>query len=84
VTHGRAPVCLRSFLAMEQPAHISVSGALEGEFIITEERSANEFVITRDTSWPVMVGKDERDATEDEIAALEVEHGPFQPADGEG
>jgi hypothetical protein len=66
VTHGRAPVCLRSFLAMEQPAHISVSGALEGEFIITEERSANEFVITRDTSWPVMVGKDERDATEDE------------------
>jgi hypothetical protein len=48
---------------MEQPAHIKVSGALEGEF---------------------MLGQDERDATEEEIAALEAEHGPFQPADGEG
>jgi hypothetical protein len=58
---------------MEQPAHIKVSGALEGEFIITG-----------DTSWQAMLGKDERDATEQEIAALEAEHGPFQPADGEG
>ena len=69
---------------MEQPAHIKVSGALEGEFIITEERSANEFVITRDTSWQAMLGKNERDATDDEVADLEAEHGPFQPADGEG
>ncbi len=79
-----SPMGLPSFLAMEQPAHIKVSGALEGEFIITEERSANEFVITRDTSWEAMLGKDEREATEEEIAALEVEHGPFLPADGEG
>ena len=69
---------------MDQPAHIKVSGALEGEFIITEERNANEFVITRDTSWQAMLGKDERDATEEEITALEAEHGPFQAADGEG
>jgi hypothetical protein len=69
---------------IDQPAHIKVSGALEGEFIVTEERSAGEFVITRDTSWKVMLGKDERDATEEEIAALEAEHGPFQPVDGEG
>lgn len=69
---------------MEQPAHIKVSGAVEGEFIITEERSANEFVITRDTSWQAMLGKDEREATEEEIAAIEAEHGPFQLADGEG
>lgn len=69
---------------MEQPPHIKVSGALEGEFIITEERSANEFVITRDTSWQAMLGKDEREASKEEIAALEAQHGPFQPADGEG
>ncbi|HEX5763095.1 MAG TPA: hypothetical protein VFY04_08240 [Solirubrobacterales bacterium] len=69
---------------MERAAHIRVSGALEGEFIITEERSANEFVITRDTSWRSMLGKDERDATEEEIAALEAEHGPFLPPDSEG
>lgn len=69
---------------MEQPAHIKVSGALEGEFIITEERSANEFVIARDTSWKAMLGKDERDATAEEVSALEAEHGPFLPADREG
>jgi hypothetical protein len=54
------------------------------EFIITEERNANEFVITRDTSWKAMLGKDEREATEEEIAAIEAEHGPFLPAGGEG
>jgi hypothetical protein len=69
---------------VEQPAHIKVSGALEGEFLITEERSANEFVITRDTSWEAMLGKDEREATEEEIAALGAEHGPLLPADGDG
>lgn len=69
---------------MEQPAHIKVSGAIEGEFVVIEERSANEFVITRDTSWKVMLEEGEREATEEEIAALEAEHGPFLPADGEG
>jgi len=41
-------------------------------------------VIDRDVSWKAMLGKDERDATEEEIAALEAEHGPFLPSDGEG
>ena len=31
-----------------------------------------------------MLGKDERDATDEEAAALEAAHGPFLPADGEG
>jgi hypothetical protein len=78
------PPVYHDFSRDEQPAHIKVSGALEGEFIITEERNVNEFVITRDTSWKAMLGKDEREATEEEIAALEAEHGPFLPADGEG
>lgn len=30
---------------MEQPAHIKVSGALEGEFVITEERNATAGII---------------------------------------
>lgn len=68
---------------MEQPARIKVSGALEGEFIVVEERNGGEFVITRDTSWKAMLGKDERDATEDEIADLEAEDGPVLPADGD-
>jgi hypothetical protein len=69
---------------MQQSRRIKVSGDLEGEFIIIEERSVGEFVITRDTSWRAMLGEDEREATEEEIAALEIKHGPLQPADGEG
>ena len=69
---------------MEQPARIKVSGALEGEFILIEERSASEFVIVRDASWPAILGKGERDVTEAEIAVLEADYGPFQSADSEG
>lgn len=36
------------------------------------------------TSWRAMLGKDEREVSDKEIAALEAEHGPFQAADGEG
>lgn len=36
------------------------------------------------TSWLAMLGKDEREVSEEEIVALEAEHGPFQAADGEG
>lgn len=41
-------------------------------------------MIDRDVSWKAMLGKGERDATEEEIAALEAEHGPFLPEDGDG
>jgi hypothetical protein len=34
--------------------------------------------------WQAMLVRGEREATEDEIAVLEAEHGPFQAADGEG
>ncbi len=71
-------------LALRWRCAHKVSGALEGEFVITEERNANEFVITRDTSWKAMLGEEEHEATEEEIAALEAKHGPFLPADGEG
>jgi len=36
------------------------------------------------TSWRAMLGKDEREVSREEIAALEAEHGPFRAADGEG
>jgi hypothetical protein len=35
-------------------------------------------------SWQATLVRGEREATEDEIAALEAQHGPFQAADGEG
>jgi hypothetical protein len=69
---------------MDQSGRIKVSGALEGEFIVVEERSACEFVITRDTSWKAMLGEGERDASKGEVTSLEVEYGLFLSADGEG
>lgn len=41
-------------------------------------------MIERDVSWKAMLGEDERDVTEEEIAALEAECGPFLSPDDEG
>ncbi len=57
--------------------------ALES-FRLRALRRSLPMITGRDASWKTMLGKDERDATEEEIAALEAEHGPFLPADGEG
>ena len=35
-------------------------------------------------AWRAMLGKDEHEVSDEEIAALGAEHGPFQAADGEG
>lgn len=73
--------------AMKQQLHIKVSGGLEGDFVVTEERGADEFVISRE-SRPSLKGIRERagarEATDEEFAAFEAEHGPFLPPDGEG
>ena len=39
-------------------------------------------IVGRDTSWEAMLGEDEREATDEEIVALEAAYGPFLPADG--
>ncbi len=36
------------------------------------------------TSWRAMLGEYEREATTEEIAALEAAYGPFLSTDGEG
>lgn len=40
-------------------------------------------MVIPDTSWKAMLGREEREATDEEIAALEAEHRPFLPMDGE-
>lgn len=73
---------------MKQQLHIKVSGDLEGDFAVTEERGEGEFVITRESSPPSLKETRERSgarpATAEEFAAFEAEHGPFLPPDGEG
>ncbi len=72
---------------MKQQLHIKVSGGLEGDFVVTEERGGDEFVISRE-SRPSLKDIRERagarEATDEEFAAFEAEHGPFLPPDGEG
>lgn len=40
--------------------------------------------IIGESKWSAMLEEGEKDATDEEIAAAEAEHGPFLPADGEG
>lgn len=72
---------------MKQQLHIKVSGGLEGDFVVTEERGADEFVITRESGHSLKEIRERagaREATDEEFAAFEAEHGPFLPPDGEG
>jgi len=72
---------------MKQQLHIKVSGGLEGDFVVTEERGEDEFVITRESQPSLKEIRSRagaREATDEEFAAFEAEHGPFLPPDGEG
>jgi len=70
---------------MEQPVHITLTGDIEGAYVVTERRPGGELVIPPDTSWKAMLERTgARDATPKELAAFEAEHGPFLPPDGEG
>ncbi len=76
---GRYPV------AMAEEAHVTLSGDIEGAYVVVEHGPGPELRIVPDTSWKAMLeGAGERDATEAEIAAIGRDHGPFLPADGEG
>jgi hypothetical protein len=73
---------------MKQQLHIKVSGGLEGDFVVTEERGDGEFVIVREPE-PSLKGLREgdgsRDLTDEEWRDFIAEHGPHMlPPDGEG
>lgn len=72
-------------MGMAEEAHVTLSGDIEGAYVVVERGPGPELRIVPDTSWKAMLrGTGERDATEAEIAAIKREHGPFLPADGEG
>ena len=66
-------------LTMSQVAHIKVSGDLQGDFVVTEEHGADEFVIVREPepSWrEVQARAGAREMTPEEFEAFMAEHGP--------
>jgi hypothetical protein len=77
--HRRYPV------GMAEEAHVTLSGDIEGAYVVIERGPGNELRIAPDTSWKAILERTGgREATEEEIAAFEREHGPFLPPDGEG
>jgi hypothetical protein len=50
----------------------------------SDGQSRDRFVIARGISWAAMLGQDERDATDEEVALIAAAFGPFLAADGEG
>ncbi len=73
-------------LTMSEIAHITVSGDLEGDFVVTEEQPGGKFVIERDISWKAVQARaGARELTEQEWKDFIAEHGPHMlPPDGEG
>lgn len=73
---------------MSEIAHITVSGDLQGDFVVTEERGANEFVIVREPepSWKEVQSRaGAREMAPEEFEAFMAEHGSHMlPPDGEG
>jgi hypothetical protein len=72
---------------MRQQLRIKVSGDLEGDFVVIEALSEDEFMIARESSIPSLKDIRERSgarpATAEEFAAFETEDGPFLPSDGD-
>jgi hypothetical protein len=67
---------------MEPPAHVTLSGDRDGEYVITDERPDGSLTLVPDTSVEAMR---RRMGTEPAtLAEFEAEYGPVAPTDGEG
>jgi hypothetical protein len=77
-----------TIVRMKQRLRIKVSGDIEGDFVVIEARSEDEFLIARESSLPspkdIRERSGTRPATAEEFATFEAENGPFLPPDGEG
>jgi hypothetical protein len=71
-------------LVKEQPQHVTVDGAIHGDYVLEEERPDGS-VLLRPAPYPaVLPNYPGRPATDAEFAQFESEHGAFLPPDGEG
>jgi hypothetical protein len=69
------------------PPHVTLSGDIEGEYVVEDRRPDGRLVLVPDTiSWDdVLARHGERHATHAEWQAFLAEYGPhMQPPDGEG
>ena len=65
-----------------EQVHVTLSGDIEGDYLIEEERPDGALLLVPDTSAAALLRRlGHQRAT---LAEFEVEYGPVQPPDGEG
>jgi hypothetical protein len=72
--------------AVAAQPHVTLSGDLDGEYLVEEKRPDGRLVLVRDTSIAaIRMRQGTRAMTPEESADFWREHGPhMQPPDGEG
>jgi len=75
--------------AVATPRHVTLSGDIEGEYVVTEQGPRGDLRLVPDSEWTAwderLARHGERRMTPEESAAFWAEHGPHMlPPDGEG
>jgi hypothetical protein len=83
---GRRGGIMKVMAAEEQLVHVTLSGDMSGEYVVTDESPDGELTLVPDTSWKAILARGGgRELTPEESAAFWAEHGPhMDPPDGEG
>jgi hypothetical protein len=64
------------------PPHVTLSGDIEGEYVVTDQRPGGELTLAPDTSIEAI--RRRHGLTPATLEEFEAEYGPVRPPDGEG
>jgi hypothetical protein len=67
---------------MSRQAHVTLSGDIVGEYVVTSAQPSGELTLVPDTSIAAI--RRRHDLEPATLAEFEAEHGPVMPPDGEG
>jgi hypothetical protein len=62
--------------------HVTLSGDIEGEYVVTDQRPSGELTLAPDTSAQTILSRLGHERAT--LAEFEAEYGPVLPPDGEG
>ncbi|HVR04672.1 MAG TPA: hypothetical protein VMS02_01435 [Solirubrobacteraceae bacterium] len=67
---------------MSRQAHVTLSGDIAGEYVVTAQQPSGELTLVPDTG--IIAIRKRHDLEPATLAELEAEHGPILPPDGDG
>jgi len=73
---------MKVMAAEEQLVHVTLSGDINGEYVVKDEGPGGEITLVPDTSAEAML--DRLGHTQATLAEFEAEYGAVLPSDGEG